>query len=424
MAGQARWRKKPSGVATVRRGKWWVPKDSTPAGGTAAATTRTQAQNRLVPREFAGDPTVFGNWKYEPRLNPDQYEWTQNEFGRFFARPRNELTGLPSYARADVKGFDAQTGAQQQRITDAYNAYATQAAQDAAAGAANLGSLASLSGQGFTDTISGSASGPYGQVAPTSLSQAERALPGVLSQSARQGSAAQSAQTIAGLNQLPTLARAQGLTAGEQYTTQRQGQRSDLIQGYRKQQSDAEAAAAETDFKNQQLQATLAIAQGEQANTRRGQTLSAQTADKDRSAALYKEAARLRQEAQLARENNKLQRWKTLMSQADAKQKAGDKAKVSNSDLRQMTKRAREMWDGVPRTVTEDYTDANGNAKTRNRTEYVQYNFTEIVRELMAMGAPRSRATAIARQVTGNATGTLPSSAAGTAPTWRPGLAW
>lgn len=402
----ARWKRKPTGFKTVRRGGWWVrPEDAaTPRGGRAAPTTRSGATNRLVPREFTGSEGVIGPWRREPRLDPSRYETTTNEAGRFFARPRTEFTGLDPQAVADIRGFDATTEAQRQRIREAYDAYAAAAASDASAGAQNLGTLAKLSAAGFTAPISGEASGPYGAVAARPLSHAETALPGVLSQGAREESAARSAQTIAALNQLPTIARSEGLSASERMAAERGGQRSELLSGYRQQAAESAAAEQEAQFERQKLSATL---RGQNLS-HLGRVLSGETQvattklreqgkTKDRAARLRIEAARLRQQAAIARERNLVSRANTLdrlaVQREAAAKKEAKKQKLSSSDLRALTKRAREMWEGIPRTVTDE--------QGKRRTEYLQYDFSEIVQELMAMGAPRSRALSIAGKITG-----------------------
>lgn len=303
---------------------------------------RRRQVNRTPPGEFTGSPGLIGPYRNVPRLNPDLWEIAQNpKTGRYFGRPANELTGLPTWARRDIGGFDRRTEAQVGQINEAYTNYANLAAQDAAAGAANLGALAAGAGRGFTDTIAGSASGPYGSIAPVGLGQAERALPGVLSQGAREQSAAVSAQTIAGLNQLPTLARSEGGTVGATFRAGREDSRREQITAYRGQQQEGAAAEADARFKRQQLEATLQIATGEQGNTRRGQNLDFQTSAGDRAADLAKEAAKLRQEAQLAYDNNRLERWKTLTKRAEKKEKQAKKAR----GLRTVNRKVREQAD-------------------------------------------------------------------------------
>lgn len=418
----ARWKVKPKGFATIKKGGYWVkpqaspsaPLTSAPTGGTAATSTRTAARNKLQPREYVGSEGVIGSWKSEPRLNPDQYEWTLNpENNRWFARPRNELTGLDPQSRADVGAFDRTTGAQQQRVQEVYDQYATQAGADRDAGAAAFGSLAKLSGAGYQAPVQGQASGPYGAVQGASLAPAQAALPGVMAQGAQEGSAAQRMSSLFGLSQLPTLARAEGATALERYTADRTKNRGELIGGYRQQASESAAAAAEQKFNQQKLAADL---RGQNL-THLGKVLSgetqvktasirANTARDDRSAKLLIEAQKLRNQADIARENNNTKRSVALMKRAEVKEKEAAKAKGPKvSDQRAWAKRAREMWDGIPRSVT----DEQGNKVT----EYLQYDVNEIIRELQAQGASRGQAIKIARQISGNATAGAPATVSG-----------
>lgn len=418
----ARWKVKPKGFATIKKGGYWIkpqasaPATGAPRGGTSATSTRTAALNKLQPREYVGSEGVIGSWKKEPRLNPDQYEWTLNpENKRWFARPRNELTGLDPQARADVAGFDRTTGAQQQRIQDVYSQYATQAASDRDAGAAAFGSLAKLSGAGYQAPVSGQASGPYGAVQAASLAPAQAARPGVMAQGAQEGSAAQRMSTLFGLSQLPTLARAEGATALERFSADRTKNRGEMISGYRQQAGEAAASAAEQQFNQQRLAADL-----------RGQNLDhlgkvisgrttvatanirANTATQDRSAKLATEAAKLRNQAQIARDNNMTKRAIALDKRAAAKTKEAAKAKGPRvTDQRAWAKRARDMWDGIPRTVTGE----NG----ERVTEYLQYDVNEIIRELQAQGASRAQAIKIARLVSNQQDAGAPATTGGVA---------
>lgn len=359
---QARWRAKPKGFATVKRGEWWVRPPG--AAGTGAAQPNP-ARNRLPPREYVGSQGLIGSWRREPRLNPDQYEWTINpETGRWWARPRTELTGLSPQQRADIAQFDRTTEAQRQRIIDAYDRYAQQAAADRDAGAAALGKLANLSAAGFTDTVSGQAYGPYGPVHGASLSQAEQALPGVLAQGAREGQAARSAQTIAALNQLPTVARSEGLTAAERFLADRLGQRQEAIGEYRGQQAKAAEAAAEQAFRNRQLQATLRIAQGGQAVDLEGIRSRERVAAADRQAKLTSDIARLQTQLRIARENNRTklatQLEKQIAKKREQRQKVQRETRVKVRNAEALARSMRlETQGGFPIPYTlEDYVDA------------------------------------------------------------------
>jgi len=401
---EARWKAKPKGFATIKKGGYWVkpqrevsaPRGGTPRGGTASTTTRTAALNKLPPRDYVGSEGLIGSWKKEPRLNPDQYEWQLNpENNRWFARPRTETTGLDFQQRADLSAFDRQTGAQSERIGEAYSNYATQASADRDAGAKAFGTLANLSASGYTDATSGSAPGPYGAVQGRPLSQAEQALPGVLAQGARESNAAAGAQSLFALSQIPTLARDAGVTAQSGYTATRQGQRSEFLSSARE---TAEIKAAALSKTHSDLRAQNLSLLGKKigaGTTLKTAKIRANTAKNDRAAKLGIEAAKLRNQAEIARERNLVSRANTLDNLAAKKEAAAKKAKKASltpATQRAWTKRAREMWDGVPRTTT----DANGDSVK----EYVQYSSDEILRELMASGATRAQAIRIARLVT------------------------
>lgn len=429
-----RWKVKPKGIPTVRRNGWWVPKPAggkgggnkpggPPRGGTPSGTRRSDAINKLPPREWVGSEGLFGSWKKEPRLNPEQYEWMLNpENKRWFARPRTELTGLGVQEKADIRAFDAQTGAQDERIRLAYENYANQSAADRDAGAKAFGDLARAGAAGYMDSTAGAAPDPYGGGGQMpNLSQAERALPGVLSLGAREESVARSGRSMFAMNQLPTIARSEGLTTRERWQTQRSGQRREQISGYRQSQAEADEGRREraSDLRDQNLdflgqylgvQGRSAVAAGNNASREAIANQRNQGANADRAAKLEIEAARLENQAQIARDRNLTSRANTLDRIAAQKRKDAQKARkggLSNSDKRQLTKRAREMWEGIPRKVT--------GPDGKQTTEYLQYSFVEIVRELQAAGASRSQATMIARNVTGNQSSTLGSSAPGSA---------
>jgi len=416
MAGEARWKVKPKGFATIRKGGYWIrpqasaPASGTPTGGTAATSTRTAALNKLQPREYVGSEGVIGSWKKEPRLNPDQYEWTQNpDNGRWFARPRNELTGLDPQARADVGAFDRTTAAQQQRIQDVYSQYATQAAADRDAGAQAFGTLANLSGAGYQAPVQGQASGPYGSIAPAGVSAAQQQLPGVMAQGAREGSVAARASTLFGLSQLPTVARDTGAQQLQKFTTDRTANRGELISGYREQAGEAAAAASEQQFNRQKLAAELRSQNLSLLGKKIGASttlqtagIRANTAKDDRAAKLATDAAKLRTQAQIARERNLTSRANTLDNLAAKKEKEAAKAKgPKTTDQRAWAKRAREMWDGIPRSVTGE--------DGKKVTEYLQYDVNEIIRELQAQGATRAQAIKIARLVSNQQPATVSS---------------
>jgi len=400
-AKQPRWEVKPKNIPVVQRTidgkKWWVRKpgsggapaggSGTPTGGTTATTRRGDALNRLVPREWTGSAGIVGPYKREPRLNPDAYEWVQNpENNRWFARPRTELTGLPTQARADIQGFDRQTAAQQGRIQGAYDAFVGESRANAAAGQAALTALSAAAGSGYA------AADPTAQV---------------LGQAARQQSVAVAAPTVAAMGRMPDLARATGVSALEQFGLKRGEARTETIGDYREQASEAEAAKREAaaDLRGQNLdllaalggqQTNLALGQMRAQTTQRGQTLTARSAAADRMADYSLGVQKIAQQAQEARQRGQVSRANSLdrllakRMELEDKRRGGRKP-ASNADLSRWAKRAREMWKGIP-TGTKD---ASGNPL------FTLYSYSDIVRELQAAGATPARARRIASQVTG-----------------------
>ena len=389
----ARWKQKPTGFTTVRKDGWWVrPGDaSARPAGTPAAAPRSAAVNKLVPREWQGSQGVLGGYTREPRLDPNRYEWTQNpENNRWFARPRTELTGLDPQMRADVASFDQQGNDQSARIQSSFDQFVREAEANRAATTAGLTGLAGAVGAG------------YMQSDPTAA-----ALQGTTRATAQ----ASALPVAARLSDAPLVARSEGVSRLQDFLGQRREQRAGLISDYRGQQAEAAAAQAETaaELRNQNLTHLGKVLAGKVdvtvANTR------AETATQDRAAKLRIAAEQLRSRADIARQNNQTSRANTLDKLAADREKAAkkaDKAKGPSQETRRMWgERAAEMWEGVPRTETERYTekDASGATveKTRQVTKYVQYNPNEIVRYLMAQGATRAQALKIMRQVTGQA---------------------
>lgn len=224
-------------------------------GGDPTIRLTTPQQRRQVPSQFLGSEGVRGPFLHNPRLNPDEYEFMGNQYGGMFARPRTEFTGLAPQDVANVKAFDQLTDLQGQRITGAYDAYATQAGTDRDRATQALGDLARLAGSGFT--------APQG----LGLSAVEMNLPGTTAATSAAGSMAQSAQTIADMNQLPTVARSEGLNAGETFRATRFGQRQDMLSALRQSQAESQAAAAKQAADEAQFNRSLA-------SDTRGQNLS------------------------------------------------------------------------------------------------------------------------------------------------------
>lgn len=391
----ARWSVKPAGFATVKQGKWWVKPGEpaapppaagrAPSGGRVSTTSRTGARNSLVPREWVGSEGLIGNWSKPPRLDPTAFETIKSsETGRWWARPRTELTGLTPGQRADVKAFDQTTTSQGSRIDQAFADYVQQSGQNAQQGSAALTGLAGIMGSGYSGDPTGA----------------------VLSEAARKEAGAGLAPTIANLNRLPQLAASEGLTAKQAWTTDRLKQRTDLLQGIRETEVKLEGDAADraVEIRGQELNAL-----GEAAGLRNKIDL-AKIDSADRAADRAADIGMNTQDNQTALTTAQL---RITAAEKKAAKKAGRKPPTV-SDIRQWAKRARAMWDGVPRTITGE--------DGKSRTEYLQYDPDEIMRDLIAAGATRPRAVRIVRQITGQVNFGKPGSArsrtTASAPTW------
>lgn len=335
--GEAQWVKKPLGFRTVRRNGVWVRPDAP-----TSTTTRTQARNSLVPREWTGSPGLVGSYAKEPRLDPTRYEWTKNpENGRWFARPRTELTGLNPQQTADVKSFDTQTADQSGRISAAYQALGTSAEQNAAATSKALTDLAAARGAGY------SAADPTGAV---------------LGQAARDSAVSATAPIIAGVGRTPTIARSEGATTLEQFLASRLGDRATTISGYRTAQQEAASAARDqnlkylsdlagnkTDLQKAQLSSDTQVTTAQ---------IGAQSKDKDRAARLYIAAAHDERLAQIAKDRNQIDRYNALTRRAQAKRK--EAKRITRSDRSAWTSRAQALRAGIQTSQR----DENGNEVT------------------------------------------------------------
>ena len=378
MATQPRWKVKPKGFATVQVDGWWTKPGeptapipgttsagaATPRGGRVSATTRSGARNSLVPREWVGSPGLIGNWAKQPRLDPTRFETIKSsETGRWWARPLTELTGMAPQQVAAVRDFDTQTAGQGSRIDQAYANFVGQAGQNAQQGSAALTGLAGLMGSGYSGDPTGA----------------------VLSEAARKEAGAGLAPEIANLMRLPALAGSEGITARQSYDAGRANDRRDLISGI----NQAAAASSEKQLdRNVELRGQELNALGKAAGLQSSQDIAqlrADTAAADRQARVDMNNA----DNATSTANNEA---RIRAAEVKAAKKAGRKP-PSSSDIRAWAKRARDMWDGVPRTVT--------GADGKSSTQYVQYDEGEIYRELIAMGASKQRAMRILRNVTG-----------------------
>ena len=373
-----RWKEKPTGFTTVKVDGWWqkpgepnapAPRvggggSRAPRGGTTSTTSAAARRNALVPREWVGSEGLIGNWARAPRLDPTRFETLKSEeTGRWWARPINELTGLTPGQKADVRGFDRQTSAQQARIDAAYADFVAQSGQNAAAGQQALTGLTALTGSGYSGDPTGA----------------------VLSEAARKQAGAGVAPMIADLARVPGVAREAGITASTSFAAERGQQRDEKLSGIRQTQAEIDQANADrrAELRGQELESL-----GRAAGLQNDLDIASIRADSDAADRASREAMNADDNA-TSRANAEARI--RAAEKADAKKK-GRKPPTSN-DIRQWAKRARAMWDGVN----------TGRKDDQGNPLFANYEPDEIIRELMAAGATRKRAVSIVRNITGMA---------------------
>lgn len=372
-----RWKVKPQGFATVKVDGWWqkpgepnapAPTVGGPAsprapqGGTTSTVSAAARRNAQAPREWVGSEGLIGNWAKAPRLNPDQFEFLQNpDTKRWWARPRDELTGLGTQARADIRGFDRQTTAQQARIDAAYGQFVAESGQNAQAGTAGLQGLTALTGSGYSGDPTGA----------------------VLSEAARKQAGAGVAPMIADLARMPGIAREAGITASTSYAADRGNTRAETISGYRTAASEAASAEADraAELRGQELESL-----GRAAGLKNDLDIANIRADSDAADRASRERMN---DADNATSVANAEARIRAAEVKDAKKK-GRKPPTAN-DIRQWAKRARTMWNG----------ENTGRKDDEGNPLFANYAPQEIIHELMAAGATRKRAVAIVRNITG-----------------------
>ena len=375
-------------------GKWTIkgytppkkttkPKSDVPAGG-------TRMPMNIAPREWVGSPGMIGSWKKEPRLNPDQYEWTKNEAGRWMARPRTELTGLNTQQRADIQNADRYAQQHQNWVNQNWQQTADKVAAN------NQATANSLTGLNAQLNTSVRANDPTDQA---------------LTQATQAGNAAAIAPVIANQGDQAGVIRSQGVSSAANYRAAYDAARGSRIAEYRN--AMQEAAAAQREQEQQYMLSMLGI-QGDlsraelSANTdlaTTGMTVDGQNAralvqaetDRgvadlrfknqaaDRAARLNIEAARIEKALVIAEANNQTKRAIALRQQAadrrkEARKLAAQGKRENAKNLRLWAERAQTMAQG--RVVGKDI---------------VSYSQVEIERTLRGMGATPEQAQAIAR---------------------------
>ena len=378
-----RWRQDP-GLPTDKwdvkqRDGWFyaTPKPKKPKAGKPAP------KKKLPPLEFLGDPSLRGAFAKEPALNPNEWLSTQGRDGRYYAVRQTELTGLGPQYTAQVRDFDTQTSGQATRIGDAGNAQAAAAEASAARDRQALADYARNTG------VVVNPSDPTAAAVARAMGQSNAAAGGP--------------EVVRGLD-MPAVLRASAASNVERFRAQRGTDRATMITAMRSSIAEETAArqqaAAELRGQNLQLLSSLS---GQDASTQRallsGQVaLSGQQAANQRAELSAETSARntdVREAGQNARTEANL---RAARNRDAAKLKA---AKFTPETRRMLAEKAQTMVRGVPSTRPD------------GTKGVLKYSFREVVQWLVAAGAPRAQAEAIARGA--GATNRLFDGAAGSA---------
>lgn len=216
----------------------------TTASGTAPATTRGTARDRLLPPELIGVSGVRGAFApgFTPRLNPNDFVVHTNDRGRTFWEPITETTGMSPINKGQLKSFDAASVGQRPIIQGAYSDLQGSLNANADATKARLASLGSLIQS--QPLVAGAVQG-----VPDAQAR--------LADTARQGQAADAAVTVGQMSALPAIAATEGTKTLTGWDATRQKDREALISGIRSSEQEAAAAALEAKQGQSEIAAQL-----------------------------------------------------------------------------------------------------------------------------------------------------------------------
>lgn len=331
-----------------------------------------------VPKDYLGDPTVMGSYKNEPNLNPTQYEWEQDPVsGRYFARPRTELTGMTTQDQQQVKAYDASTQAQQDLINRVNEASYSRALAQSQANAQAMQQYQALGGQAVNPGD------------PTAMQ-----LQGAF----QAGQTAGSTPALAQMLNQPSLVQDAGATRLSGYTGQRQQARQQLISGLRQQEASNAIATAknEASLRNQNIQTMLKLMGLD--NTANTAQLRANTALAGIDAQNQRSANSLNSQQAIATMNEQGRNNRSAASLAVQQQKlaASIKAKggLTASNRAALLKQAQRMVQGIPTGNTKTTRAPDGSTSTQK--EKVTYNYDEVVAWLVSAGVPKAQAKQMA----------------------------
>jgi hypothetical protein len=192
---------------------------------------------RMTPQMLGRLPEGWGGegaqnvGRARPQFDETRFEASQNSAGRYFLRPITEMSGLGPAQVAALREADSRSSAQQGLIKASYNSAADTAAKEAQ----ELGGrLAAIPG------ATGMTSAPSSTAASTGAGDMERQA-----QAARTEQSLRATQDASRAALQAPAIRQTGISQANEYGTQAQAARANMLAQFRSSQAEAAAAADE-----------------------------------------------------------------------------------------------------------------------------------------------------------------------------------
>lgn len=320
-----------------------------------------QMANRLP--EGWGADGVQNVGRARPQFDETRFEMAQNAAGRYFLRPITEFSGLGPAQVAALREADARSSAQQELIKTSYNSAADTAAREAQ----ELGGrLAAIPG------ATGMTAAPSSTAASTGAGDMERDK-----EAARTAQSLRATQEAAKAALQAPAIRQTGISQANEYGTQAQAARANMLAQFRASQADAAAAA---DAVNARLRAQDMSLLGTQ--LRVGGQVNVANANNARQIAVNN--ANVAQ-----RERQSIRTLQARLAQIDAQiAQANQRNDTATASLLERQRAAQQRrLDNVVKEVSA-LVQTEGRTVQQQRSQYVQM--------LVARGYPRVQAIRLA----------------------------
>lgn len=199
-----------------------------PGGQRTGLIRLTPQMTRRLPEGWGGEG-VQNVGRARPQFDETRFELGENAAGRYFLRPITEFSGLAPAQVAALRESDSRSSAQQELIKASYNSAADTAAKESQ----ELGGrLAAIPG------ATGMTSAPSSTAASTGAGDMERQA-----QAARTEQSLRATQEAAKAALQAPAIRQTGISQANEYGTQAQAARANMLAQFRSSQAEAAAAA-------------------------------------------------------------------------------------------------------------------------------------------------------------------------------------